>query len=497
MRLIAVITLFLINLSGPAWAEARIALVIGNSGYTAVEPLDNAGNDAELMAQSLEQVGFDVTLVRNASQVDLKLSVAAFGRDLRAAGKDAVGLFYYAGHGVQSFGANYLLPVDASLTVAADLDLVGLEAASVLRQMASARNRTNIVILDACRNNPFTDIPDFNDNGLAEMKAPTGTYLSYATAPGAVALDGVGRNSPFTQALAEALQTEGMPIEKAFKQVRVKVIEQTGGAQTPWDTSSLTREFSFRPGRVLTAEEVAESQLWNVVKKSADPVQFMLFLRSYPEGLFAGEARDLLSKVLADELGTTLPETAAEAVAEAPPAAPAPDRESTLMEQARNSGALEDYQAYLDAFPAGIFAELVKIEIAAIKAKATEDPDAPAPADEQVAALAAEPEPTGLAEPQREVFFDQPLEYGIPQILGKTIMEVTKTTPMFPPIEGLPEPVWKDQTCSNCHLWTRDALCDQAKQYVKETAARALAKEHPLGGTFKSNLKVWAQGGCR
>ena len=150
----------------------------------------------------------------------MKRAIAQFGRELRKAGGDATGLFYYAGHGVQSFGNNYLLPVDVSLSDAADLDLVAVEAQSVLRQMASARNRTNIVILDACRNNPFSEIPELDDNGLAEMKAPTGTFLAYATAPGGVALDGLGGNSPFTQAVVEQIVEPGQPIEQLFEQVR-------------------------------------------------------------------------------------------------------------------------------------------------------------------------------------------------------------------------------------------------------------------------------------
>lgn len=501
MRLLTAILAILLGLSVPAQAEKRIALIIGNSDYTRVAQLDNAVSDARLLAGSLGELGFEVNLITDATQSELKQAVASFGRALRAGGADTVGLFYYAGHGVQSFGANYLLPVDADLTVAADLDLVGLEAASVLRQMASARNRTNIVILDACRNNPFEDIPDMNDNGLAEMKAPTGTFLAYATAPGAVALDGLGGNSPFTAALAEAVKTEGAPIEQVFRQVRIDVIEQTGGAQTPWDTSSLTREFMFRPGKPLTPEEVAEKQLWQSVRQTADPVQVMLFLRSYPDGQFAGEARAMLSGLMAEELG--LPqetggseETAAQAPepAEAETAAPAPDREVELMEAARASGTLADYQAYLDAYPAGVFAELVKIEIAALKARASEDPDGPAPVPEPAEAA---PEPVIAETDPVEVFFDVPLTQGVPEIVGKTIMEVASGQPLFPPIEGIPESMWKGQQCSNCHKWTRDALCDQAKFYLKESSVRSLNKKHPLGGSFKKNLKHWAEGGCR
>ncbi|EAQ03136.1 hypothetical protein OB2597_13368 [Pseudooceanicola batsensis HTCC2597] len=493
MRTVFAIIMLLATL--PAAAEERIALVIGNAQYAQVASLDNASNDAGLIAGRLRALDFDVTLLTDATEVDMKRAVAQFGRDLRAGGEDAVGLFYYAGHGVQSFGANYLVPVDASLTVAADLDLVGVEASTVLRQMASARNRTNIVILDACRNNPFDDIPDMDDNGLAEMKAPTGTFLSYATAPGAVALDGVSDNSPFTRALAETILEQDKPIEQVFKDVRVKVIAETGGAQTPWDTSSLTRDFVFLAGERLTPEEAAEERLWVSVQQTRDPIQYMLFLRSYPDGRYHEQARLALNAALADELdaGQEAPEPTSQAApAPQPDVATPAGSEAEMMEIARASGAIADYQAYLDAYPEGVFAELVKIEIAAIRERQAKDPERPAEPRQQAAAPAPAPVPVDY-----DVFFDRPLEHGAAEIVGKTIMEVATSSPVFPPIEGLPEELWKEQSCSNCHQWTRADLCEQAKFYNREVAARSLQKEHPFGGSFKRNLKIWADGGCR
>jgi hypothetical protein len=294
------IILVLIALSFPvsALAETRIALVIGIGAYTAVEPLVNPTNDAKQIADRLEQAGFAVTLLVDAGRAEMTEAIGRFGRDLRNAGPEATGLFFYAGHGVQSFGQNFLLPVDIALTNAADLGLVAVPADTVLRQMASARNRTNIVILDACRNNPFTSIPDLGDNGLAEMKAPTGTFLAFSTAPGSIALDGKGSNSPFTEALIGRIPTPGLPIEQLFKQVRNSVIEQTGGQQTPWDTSSLTWEFSFFPAEQVSAEDIAAKQLWDVVSATNDPVQIMLFLRSYPNSRYANEARTALAAAM-------------------------------------------------------------------------------------------------------------------------------------------------------------------------------------------------------
>lgn len=492
MRLIPLIVALLVALPNFLVAQERIALVIGNSAYTSVTPLENASNDAKLMASSLETVGFDVTLLQNASRIELSRTIADFGRRLRASGPETVGLFYYAGHGVQSFGANYLLPVDANLTDAADLDLVSLDAASVLRQMASARNRTNIVILDACRNNPFATTLDLNDNGLAKMNAPTGTFLAYATSPGAVALDGTDQNSPFTQALARSIQAENQPIEQVFKAVRNEVISMTEGFQTPWDTSSLTQDFVFKVGKQLTGEEVAEQQLWRSVEQSSDPVQLMLFLRSYPTGLFAADARELLAQSLAAELNPSIPEPEPQPEPE-PTRTAAPDTEMALMETAQSSGALADYEAYINAYPDGLFAELVRIEIAAIHAKNSTDPEPPI----KTASAPEEPDPVTSSGILGPVFFDMPMTTGAPEIVGRTIAQAVEGQPLYAPIEGIPEELWKNQQCSNCHKWTREALCNQGNTYVTQSAARALAKEHPYGGTFKQYLRVWAEGDCR
>ena len=281
-----------LGIAGGAVAEPRVALVVGNGAYVAVNGLPNPVGDAELMAGTLEGLGFTVTLVRDGSKAGMSAAVAEFGSALRAAGPEATGLFYYAGHGVQSFQRNYLLPVDAAISNAADLDLVAVDAESILRQMASARNKTNIVILDACRNNPFVAIPELNDNGLAEMKAPTGTFLAYATAPGEVALDGADGHSPFTKALAAMMVTQGMAVEQMFKEVRVAVLDATGGAQTPWDTSSLTEDFSF------AQSSSDEEDLWASVRVSRDPVQIKLFLKAYPDTTHRDEAAVLLEAVM-------------------------------------------------------------------------------------------------------------------------------------------------------------------------------------------------------
>ena len=493
--------------------EPRIALIIGNGSYGSVTALDNPVPDAELMARTLEDKGFAVTLLTDASQIALNRAIAQFGRDLRDAGEEATGLFFYAGHAVQSFGSNFLLPVDVSLTDAADLSLVAVPAQAVLRQMYSARNKTNIVILDACRNNPFSTIPDLDDNGLAEMKSPTGTFLAYSTAPGAVALDGLDGNSPFTKALAREIPTPGLPIEQVFKNVRVEVIEKTNGQQTPWDTSSLTDDFVFVPAEGLSEAELAEKQLWDSVKSSTDPVPVVLFMRGYPDSKYIPEARALLDRIINSTLAPSVaatPEPApaappAAVVAEPapPPAAAAPvdttADQQRLIEIAQSSGSAEDYSAYLEAYPDGIYAEFAAFELKVLKEKqdrATAAAQVPAPQDGTVVA-ALEPSRAAPAPEGLNLSFTTPLTAGDPAILGKSIAELVEATPLFPPIEGLPESLWKDQKCTNCHQWTKEALCDQGKTYVSANDEAALAKQHPFGGSFKRNVKSWAAGGCK
>ena len=491
-----------------ALAEKRIALVVGNGEYERIVTLENPTADATLIAESLEDVGFEVTLLIDADQDAMKRGIAQFGRSLREAGPDATGLFYYAGHGIEAQGSNYLLPVDGDIRDAADLDLVAVEADWVLRQLFSARNRTNIVILDACRNNPFGSMGG-SSGGLAEMKAPTGTFISYASAPGSVALDGEGSNSPFTLALSQGVLAEGAPIEQVFKQVRIDVLEQTGGLQTPWDSSSLTGDFFFRPAEPMSAEEVAAQQLWNSVRTTDDPVQLMLFLRAYPSSAYADEARAALTAAIEAELKPEEPAAEPEpsqAAAPAPSRAPAgpSERETALIERAQTTGALEDYEAYSKEFPAGVFASLAEAEIANLRAKSATAAAAPAPAPEPVPEMETEvapgveiatmESPVGAEGP---ITFLSPLTRGAKNLEGRTIAQIIEGSPLFPPVEGLPDEYWKDAKCSNCHDWTKEALCDQGQTYLSLKGQSALGKEHPLGGSFKATLREWAGGGCQ
>ncbi|HEY3731005.1 MAG TPA: caspase family protein [Steroidobacteraceae bacterium] len=228
----------------PADQPRRIALVVGNSHY-ASSPLVNPENDAALIASTLRQLGFEVSLTTNGTQAQMKRAIQDFGAALEQAGPDTAGLFYYAGHGVQLDGRNYLIPVGAHIERAADVEIEAVSADWVLEEMRYARNRLNFVILDACRNNPFAGAARSGDRGLARMDAPAGVLIAYSTAPGEVAADGDGRNSPYSQALSQAMRETDGPAELMFKNARVAVRRMTSDHQTPWESSSLTGEFRF------------------------------------------------------------------------------------------------------------------------------------------------------------------------------------------------------------------------------------------------------------
>jgi uncharacterized caspase-like protein len=235
----AVIALLSLLSAGPATAEKRIALVVGNSAYQNITRLDNPRSDATLMAQTLSGLGF--TLIGGSAQLDLDKAaldtdVQNFGRQIQGAD---VALFYYAGHGVQVNGSNYLVPVGANPTREADVDFQMVDINLVLRQMQGSGTRLNVVILDACRNNPFGARGLRSaDGGLAQMRAPEGTLISYATQPGSVAQDGSDGHSPYTKALAATIKQAGLDIFQTFNQVGLAVKRETGGSQQPWVSSS-------------------------------------------------------------------------------------------------------------------------------------------------------------------------------------------------------------------------------------------------------------------
>jgi hypothetical protein len=233
-------------------SESRVALVIGNGDYDE-SPLRNPVRDAHSMASTLRSLGFAVEEHTNADQKTMKLAIRALGE---AQGANTVALFYFAGHGMQVNGRNYLIPVGADIEVADDVEIEGVDVAYVLGRMGAAENRMNIVILDACRNNPFASNTRSMNRGLAFTAAPTGTVIAYATAPGQVAEDGTGENGVYTEALVRHLQREGLQAEDVFKSVRADVQAVTGGRQVPWESSSLTGHFYFAGGEGSQAAPV-------------------------------------------------------------------------------------------------------------------------------------------------------------------------------------------------------------------------------------------------
>jgi hypothetical protein len=231
-------------------SEKRVALVIGNSNYQTA-PLRNPVNDANLVAATLREIGFDVIARTDVNLREMQLAVREFSRKIQ---NGSVGLFYYAGHGMQSGGRNFLIPIGAQIEVEGDVVLEALDLNSVLEQMGMAQNRLNIVVLDACRNNPFTRSFRSGSQGLAQVNAPAGTFIAYATAPGQTASDGKGQNGLYTQELMANLRSPGLPIEEVFKRVRVQVKQKSNGVQIPWDASSLEGSFYFVGGPANTAD---------------------------------------------------------------------------------------------------------------------------------------------------------------------------------------------------------------------------------------------------
>ena len=227
--------------------ERRVALVIGNGAYKYNTVLKNPANDAADLAAALRRNGFAVTSLLDAGRVEMERAIRDFGNALKD--PEAVGLFFYSGHGAQAEGQNYLLPVDADIQAADEVAYKAVDAEAVLAKMRSAGNRLNIVVLDACRNNPFPGASKSGERGLAvvRVKVPE-SVIVYATDPGATAADGEGRNSPFTRAFLTQMETPGQDITIMMKRVTSAVREGTRGAQTPWVSSNLSVDFAFRPG---------------------------------------------------------------------------------------------------------------------------------------------------------------------------------------------------------------------------------------------------------
>ena len=239
-----------------SFAENRTALVIGNSDYD-VSPLRNTANDARDMAAALEDLEFDVTLEIDSTLSEMKEAIREFGVDLLSGG---VGLFYYSGHAVQVGGRNYLIPVDSDIKNEDEVEFYAIDANLVLNKMSTAKNDLNIVILDSCRDNPFSGNFRSTERGLSIVAAPSETLIVYATAPGSVASDGSERNGTFTKYLLQYLPIPGLKIHDMLLEVKRAVSEETNGEQRPWSTDDLTGAFYFA-GRDGNPEDYLPAQM--------------------------------------------------------------------------------------------------------------------------------------------------------------------------------------------------------------------------------------------
>jgi uncharacterized caspase-like protein len=278
----------------PAAAQKRVALVVGNSAYVNAGALANPANDARDMAAALTELGFEVILGLDLDKRAFDVKVRDFSRALAQAD---TGLLFYAGHGLQVAGRNHLVPIDAQLQSERDLDFEAVSLDLVMKQMELEREgKTSIVFLDACRDNPLarnlarsmgTRSASIG-SGLAQVQTGVGTFIAYSTQPGNVALDGSGRNSPFTAALAKSVKEPGRNLTAVMIEVRKEVLTVTGGKQVPWDHSALTGDFYFHlasapgmlpktappvPGADADATERRLKELEAELAKKSDPAQ--------------------------------------------------------------------------------------------------------------------------------------------------------------------------------------------------------------------------------
>ena len=297
-----------------AMAERRVALVIGNGSYTKVAPLPNPPNDAKAMSALLRSLNFNVVSGSNLTREGMSDVLRKFA--IEAQGAD-VALFFYAGHGLQLDGKNYLLPVDANLKSEIDVKLGGHLDLDTMLQQTMSEAKVKLVLLDACRDNPFVGQIARSaratrsvavSQGLAEMKSGEGTLLAFATGPGQVALDGDGGNSPFTRALLDNLAKPGLEIRLALTHVRADVVDRTRKQQTPWENTNLTGFFYMNPegapaaplAAIASAPAVSndvELEFWRSVKDSKNSEELNAYLVRYPNGSFASIARSRMAEI--------------------------------------------------------------------------------------------------------------------------------------------------------------------------------------------------------
>jgi hypothetical protein len=287
-------------------ASDRVALLIGNNNYGST-PLRNAVNDARDLSEALKELGFQVIVRENASRKDMIDAIREFGTAIDGA---STALFFYAGHAMQFKDRNYLIPIDAAMGTEEDVTFFSVEIGQVFDRMDRARTRFNFILLDACRDNPFAASFKVSSSGLAQMSAPSGTMVAYATAPGSVAADGYGRNGIYTKHILQNIKVPDLPAEIMFKRVREGVERETRRLQTPWDSSSLKGDFVFNATTTRTAAIAPasgpsadmnlqmEREFWISVRESSRPEDIRAYLDKYPSGNFASLAKNRLDSLV-------------------------------------------------------------------------------------------------------------------------------------------------------------------------------------------------------
>ncbi len=281
-------------------ASARVALVVGNAAYPGDAALSNPGNDAQAMSAQLGRLGFEVVQARDATRATMREAIT------RAAGlldgRRGTGLLYYAGHGLQVGQRNFMMPVADLPTKEADVTRLAVDVGEVIEAFRRAGTKTNLVLLDACRDNPFAE--PGAPRGLAPIDAPPNTFLAYATAPGNVAEDGAATdaNGLYTGFLLKELQRPGARIEDVFKRVRLGVRQASQGRQVPWESTSLEEDFFFDPTppappppREAEALALAEKATWERMSANARAEDLFAFLLVFPQGQFTERALFLLN----------------------------------------------------------------------------------------------------------------------------------------------------------------------------------------------------------
>ena len=335
----------------------------------------DTGDQVKDMATALKELDFEVISGVNQSRSDIIRLIRRFGERLMTRG--GVGLFYYAGHGVQVDGRNYLIPTDASIRSEKDIELEAVDVSRVLREMEDADNPLNIVIMDACRNNPFSRSWRSTNDGLASINAPSGTLIAYSTAPGKVASDGAGRNAPYTAALLKAIRVPDLSLSDVFMQVRTDVQKATNRRQIPWEASSVTGRFYFKrtPGAPIATNSTpitvipkptplptptpvvvsqgfdAEGAYWQEISTLNTRSYYEDYLREYPRGKYVAEANTRIEGFKQAE------------------AQRLKDIERSKWRDAQNLSTTEAYNSYLTAYPKGEFTADARSGIKALEGK--------------------------------------------------------------------------------------------------------------------------------